>query len=61
MADDRAPKEAVKGIVEEAKGKAKEAAGTLIGNEELKREGQAEQHNPSYIPRCARAGGAVDR
>ncbi|KUI47951.1 catalase [Mycobacterium sp. GA-1199] len=50
MADDRAPKEAVKGIVEEAKGKAKEAAGTLLGNEELKREGQAEQHNPSYIP-----------
>ncbi|KUI43040.1 catalase [Mycobacterium sp. IS-1590] len=50
MADDRAPKEAVKGIVEEAKGKAKEAAGTLLGNEELKREGQADQHNPSYIP-----------
>ncbi|OBF93754.1 catalase HPII [Mycobacterium sp. 852002-51152_SCH6134967] len=50
MADDRAPKEAVKGMVEEAKGKAKEAAGTLLGNEELKREGQAEQHNPSYIP-----------
>ncbi|MCV7282188.1 catalase [Mycolicibacterium flavescens] len=50
MADDRAPKEAVKGMVEEAKGKAKEAAGTLIGNEELKRQGQAEQHNPSYIP-----------
>lgn len=50
MADDRAPKEAVKGIVEEAKGKAKEAAGALIGSEELKREGQADQHNPSYIP-----------
>ncbi|WP_156670601.1 catalase, partial [Mycobacterium sp. E136] len=50
MADDRAPKEAVKGMVEEAKGKAKEAAGALIGNEELKREGRAEQHNPSYIP-----------
>ncbi|KUI05266.1 catalase [Mycolicibacterium acapulense] len=50
MADDRAPKEAVKGIVEEAKGKAKEAAGALIGNEELRREGKAEQPNPSYIP-----------
>lgn len=50
MADDRAPKEAADGIVEEAKGKIKEVAGALTGNEELKRGGQAEQPDPSYIP-----------
>ena len=33
----------VKGIVEEVKGRAKEAAGKLVGNESLEREGQAQQ------------------
>jgi uncharacterized protein YjbJ (UPF0337 family) len=37
------PKEAVRGVVEGAKGLAKEAAGGVLGKEELEREGQAQQ------------------
>jgi uncharacterized protein YjbJ (UPF0337 family) len=37
------PKEAVHGVVEGAKGLAKEAAGSVLGKEELEREGQAQQ------------------
>ena len=37
------PEAGVKGVVEDAKGKVKEAAGTLVGNDELKAEGQAQQ------------------
>ena len=37
------PEEAMRGIVEGAKGLAKEAAGSVFGNEELEREGQAQQ------------------
>ncbi len=35
--------EAVKGVVEDVKGKAKEAAGALAGLDDLTREGQAQQ------------------
>lgn len=41
------PKEAVRGVVEGAKGLAKEAAGGVLGKEELEREGQA-QH-PTWL------------
>jgi uncharacterized protein YjbJ (UPF0337 family) len=40
---DSGPKAAVEGIVEDVKGKAKEAAGVLSGNERLEREGEAQQ------------------
>lgn len=43
MAADSGPEAGVKGTVEELKGKAKEAAGTLAGNEDLEREGEAQQ------------------
>jgi uncharacterized protein YjbJ (UPF0337 family) len=45
MADDNksGPAEAVKGIVEDAKGKAKEAIGTVTGRDDLAREGEAQQ------------------
>jgi uncharacterized protein YjbJ (UPF0337 family) len=33
----------VKGVVEDVKGKAKEAAGAVIGRDDLTREGQAQQ------------------
>jgi uncharacterized protein YjbJ (UPF0337 family) len=33
----------IKGVVEDAKGKAKEAAGTVTGNDSLTREGRAQQ------------------
>jgi uncharacterized protein YjbJ (UPF0337 family) len=40
---DSGPESAAKGAVEGVKGKVKEAAGVLSGNEELEREGEAQQ------------------
>ncbi len=40
---DTGPEAGAKGIVEDVKGKAKEAAGTAMGNEQLEREGEAQQ------------------
>ncbi len=37
------PEEAVKGVVEDVKGKAKEALGTVIGRDDIQREGKAQQ------------------
>ncbi len=37
------PEEAVRGVVEGVKGKAKEVIGTVIGRDDLVREGQAQQ------------------
>jgi uncharacterized protein YjbJ (UPF0337 family) len=45
MSDDNksGPEEGVRGIVEGVKGKAKEAAGNVLGQDELAREGKAQQ------------------
>jgi uncharacterized protein YjbJ (UPF0337 family) len=47
MSDDKnkksGPEEAVKGVVEGAKGLAKEAVGGVLGNKDLKHEGEAQQ------------------
>lgn len=45
MSDDNksGPEEAIKGVVEGAKGLAKEAVGGLVGNEDLEKEGEAQQ------------------
>lgn len=40
---DTGPQAGVKGVVEDAKGKAKEALGALTGKEDLEREGEAQQ------------------
>jgi uncharacterized protein YjbJ (UPF0337 family) len=40
---DSGPKEGVKGVVEDVKGTAKEAVGAVTGNEDLEREGEAQQ------------------
>jgi uncharacterized protein YjbJ (UPF0337 family) len=37
------PEAGVKGVVEDVKGKAKEAVGAVTGNDEMKREGEAQQ------------------
>jgi uncharacterized protein YjbJ (UPF0337 family) len=37
------PEAGVKGVVEEVKGKAKEAVGAVTGRDELQREGEAQQ------------------
>ncbi|AXN44947.1 hypothetical protein NJB1907f44_28300 [Mycobacterium marinum] len=43
MADKSGPQEAVEGVVEGAKGKAKEVFGAVTGRDDVKREGQAQQ------------------
>ncbi|MBO0864880.1 MAG: CsbD family protein [Mycobacterium sp.] len=45
MAEDKksGPAEGVKGVVEDVKGKAKEAAGNVLGQDEMAREGSAQQ------------------
>ena len=40
---DSGPEAGIKGIVEDVKGKAKEAVGSVTGNDDLKREGAAQQ------------------
>ena len=40
---DTGPEAGAKGVVEDVKGKVKEAAGALTGQDELKREGEAQQ------------------
>lgn len=40
---DSGPEAGIKGVVEDVKGKAKEAVGTVTGDDSLKREGQAQQ------------------
>jgi uncharacterized protein YjbJ (UPF0337 family) len=40
---DSGPKRGVEGVVEDVKGRAKEAAGALTGDEELRREGRSQQ------------------
>jgi uncharacterized protein YjbJ (UPF0337 family) len=37
------PQEGIKGVVEDVKGKAKEAVGTVTGRDDMTREGQAQQ------------------
>ena len=37
------PEEGIKGVVEDVKGKAKEAVGTVAGREDVVREGKAQQ------------------
>ena len=40
---DTGPKAGAKGVVEDVKGKAKEAVGAVTGNDDLEREGEAQQ------------------
>jgi len=40
---DSGPEAGIKGVVEDVKGKAKEAVGSVTGNDDLKREGAAQQ------------------
>jgi uncharacterized protein YjbJ (UPF0337 family) len=44
MGGQSGPEAGVRGVVEDVKGKAKEAIGAVTGREEMKREGQAQQH-----------------
>jgi len=54
MAGNSGPKEGARGVVEDVKGKAKEAVGAVTGNEEQKREGQAQQDKAASARKAAR-------
>jgi uncharacterized protein YjbJ (UPF0337 family) len=43
MANESGPKSGVEGVAEDLKGRAKEAAGAVTGDESMKQEGQAQQ------------------
>ncbi len=43
MGSDTGPEAGAKGAAEDVKGRVKEAAGTLTGNQDLEREGEAQQ------------------
>ena len=43
MAENSGPEEGIKGVVEDVKGKAKEAVGTVTGRNDLINEGKAQQ------------------
>ncbi|MDT5098848.1 MAG: hypothetical protein QOC76_2585 [Mycobacterium sp.] len=43
MADNSGPQEGIKGAVEDVKGKAKEAVGTVAGRDDMTEEGKAQQ------------------
>jgi uncharacterized protein YjbJ (UPF0337 family) len=44
MANESGPKSGVEGVAEDVKGRAKEAAGAVTGDESMKQEGQAQQN-----------------
>jgi uncharacterized protein YjbJ (UPF0337 family) len=43
LTNESGPEAGVEGVVEDVKGRAKEAAGAVTGNEPMKQEGQAQQ------------------
>lgn len=48
------PQEAIRGVVEDVKGKAKEAAGTIAGRDDLVEEGKAQQDKAEAQREAAR-------
>ena len=48
------PGEAIRGVVEDAKGKAKEAVGNLTGRDDVAREGQAQQDKAEALRNAAK-------
>jgi len=64
MSDDRrdsGPEAGAKGVAEGMKGKLKEAAGALTGNEEMKHEGAAQQEKADAEREVARKKAEAER
>lgn len=55
------PQEAVRGVVEDVKGKAKEAFGTAVGDEDLTEEGRAQQDKAGAQRDAARKEAEAER
>jgi uncharacterized protein YjbJ (UPF0337 family) len=62
MADDTesGPKEGVRGVVEDVKGKAKEVVGNVTGQDELAREGKSQQDKAAAQRDAARKEAEAD-
>jgi len=58
---DSGPEAGVKGVVEDVKGKAKEAAGIITGNEQLKGEGRAQQDKAESQREAAQKEAAAEK
>jgi uncharacterized protein YjbJ (UPF0337 family) len=58
---DSGPQSGLKGVVEGVKGKAKEAAGALTGNDDMKMEGQAQQHKADAQREVAQREAQADK
>ncbi|MCM6778641.1 CsbD family protein [Nocardia sp. CDC159] len=58
---DSGPREAVEGVVEDVKGKAKEVAGIVTGDEDLKGEGRAQQDKAQAQRRAAEQEAAAEK
>jgi uncharacterized protein YjbJ (UPF0337 family) len=58
---DSGPKAALKGVVEDVKGKAKEAAGAVTGNDRMRLEGQAQQDKAGAERKVAQKEAEADR
>ena len=54
------PKEGVKGVVEDVKGKAKEAVGTVSGRDDMIREGKAQQDKAEAERNAAKKEGEAE-
>ncbi|TQM33037.1 CsbD family protein [Nocardia bhagyanarayanae] len=55
------PREGVEGAVEGVKGKAKEAAGSVFGNDDLRDEGKAQQDKAESQREAARKEAAAEK
>lgn len=61
MSDKSGPAEGVKGVVEEVKGRFKEALGAVAGDDSKVREGQAQQDKAAAQREVAQKEAAADR
>ncbi len=55
------PESGARGVIEDVKGKVKEAAGSLSGDEELRREGQSQQEKADAQREVASKEAAAER
>lgn len=61
MAKEPEPETGVEGVVEEVKGRAKEAAGAVTGDESLKQEGAAQQDKAAALRDAATKEAEAER
>jgi uncharacterized protein YjbJ (UPF0337 family) len=61
MGGQSGPEAGVRGIVEDVKGKTKEAIGAIAGKDEMKREGQAQQHKADAEREVAQKEAEADK